>query len=177
MGICDSSNEGRVIRLTKRTMYQFNDNKLKKESIPENSKSFKEFKIKEINCGNFYNINNNYNYSISNNTNEEKDETIKGLKLMNQPMQNLYEKNITNNEIYQKLLLYFNSKIYKYPYNNLSQEEIILQEKEYTEYKIISPYKYIETKNFGKLFNKIYELCFLKCEPLLNNINDDFKIS
>ena len=172
MGICDSSNEGRVIRLTKRTMYQFNDNKLKKESIPENSKSFKEFKIKEINCGNFYNINNNYNYSISNNTNEEKDETIKGLKLMNQPMQNLYEKNITNNEIYQKLLLYFNSKIYKYPYNNLSQEEIILQEKEYTEYKIISPYKYIETKNYGNLFNKIYELCFLKCEPLLNNIND-----
>ena len=78
MGICNSSNEGRVIRLTKRTMYQFNDNKLKKVSIPGNSKSFKDFKIKEINCGNFYNINNNYNYSISNNTNEEKDETIEG---------------------------------------------------------------------------------------------------
>ena len=49
MGICDSFNEGRVIRLTKRNMYQFNENKLKKESISENSffisikNSFKHF--------------------------------------------------------------------------------------------------------------------------------------
>ena len=177
MGICDSFNEGRVIRLTKRNMYQFNENKLKKESISENSKGFKEFKIKEINCGNFYNINNNYNFSISNNNNEPKDEQINGLKLMNQPMQNIYEKDLTNNEIYQKLLAYFNSKIYLYPYNTFSEEQIILQEKEYTESKIISPYKFIQSKNYGNLFNKIYELCFLKCEPLLNNINDNDKKS
>ena len=177
MGICDSTNEGRVIRLTKRTMYQFNDNKLKKQSIPENSKSFKEFKIKEINCGNFYNINNNYNYSISNNNNEPTDESINGLKLMNQPIQNIYEKNITNNEIYQKLLTYFNSKISEYHFNNLSQQQIILLEKEFTENKVINPYKFIENKNYGNLFNKIYALCFLKCEPLLNNINDNDKKS
>ena len=64
MGICQATNEGRIIRLTKKTMYQFNENKAKIISIPENSKDFKQFKIKEIKCGNFYNINNNYNIFI-----------------------------------------------------------------------------------------------------------------
>ena len=87
----------------------------------------------------------------------------------------LKEKKI-NEKIYQKLIFHFNSKINQYPFNNLSQNQILLLENEYTEYKIISPYKFIENKYFGKLFNKIYEFCFLKCEPLLNNINDDKKI-
>ena len=94
---------------------------------------------------------------------------------MNQPIEYLFQEKKENEEIYQKLISYFNSKVNLFPYNKMSQEQILLYENEYTEYKIISPYKYIETKNFGKLFNKIYELCFLKCEPLLNNINDDKK--
>ena len=74
------------------------------------------------------------------------------------------------------MLTYFNSKVNIFPYNNISQNQVLLYENEYTENKIVSPYKFIESKNYGKLFNKIYELCFLKCEPLLNNINDDKKI-
>ena len=177
MGICQASNEGRIIRLTKKTIYQFNENKAKIKSIPENSKDFKQFKIKEIKCGNFYNINNNYNYSISNNNDKDKsDEEINDLKLVNQPMQNLFKEKKLNEDIYQKLLTYFNSKVNIFPYNNISQNQVLLYENEYTENKIVSPYKFIESKNYGKLFNKIYELCFLKCEPLLNNINDDKKI-
>ena len=176
MGICNSSNEGRIIRLTKKTIYQFNDNEKnpKKNQNPVTSKSFKDFKIKEIKCGNFYNINNNYNYSISNTNNKEQnDEPITGLKLINQPMINLQKE--INNDIYEKLISYFNSKINQFPYNSLSESQISILEKEYTGNKIISPYKFIENKNYGKIFNKIYELCFLKCEPLLNNINDNDK--
>ena len=173
MGICDSSNEGRIIRLTKKSKYQFNDNKPKKKLDSNTSKSFQQFKIKEINCENFYNINNNYNYSISNNNDKEQNnESINGLKLMNQPIQNLTEEKIANNDTYQKLLSYFKSKVNQYPYNSLSEKEILILENEYIENKMISPYKFIENQNYGKLFNKIYELCFLKCEPLLNNINN-----
>ena len=175
MGICNASNEGRLIRLTNKNMSQLKGNKERKEII-NMTKNFNKFKINEIKCDNFYNINNNYNYSISNNENkEENEEAIKGIKLMNQPIEYLFQEKKVNEEIYQKLISYFNSKVNLFPYNKMSQEQILLYENEYTEYKIISPYKYIETKNFGKLSNKIYELCFLKCEPLLNNINDDKK--
>ena len=74
MGICQSNNERRVIRLTKKTTYQLNENKSKKYNNTEALNNFKEFKIKEIKCGNFYNINNNYNYSISNIDNREQNE-------------------------------------------------------------------------------------------------------
>jgi len=178
MGICYSSNVGPDFRLTKRTMEQLKNKRLqKKESILGKYRGSKELKKIGTNYEDFYDINNNDNYSISNNNNEPKDESIDGLKFMNQPILYIYEKDIANNETYQKLLSYFNSKIYLYPYNNLSQEQIILEVKEYIENKIISPYKFIESKNYGNLFNKIYELCFLKCEPFLNNINDDDKKS
>ena len=91
---------------------------------------------------------------------------------MNQPIENLMEEKKVNNDIYQKLLSFFKSKVNQYPYNTLSEKEIIILENEYIENKMISPYKFIENQNYGKLFNKIYELCFLKCEPLLNNINN-----
>ena len=176
MGICQATNEGRIIRLTKQTINEFNDYKTKKKSTLVNSKNFKEFKVKEMKYGNFYNINNNYNYSISNSDKtEEIDETINGLQLINQPMQNMFKEKNINEEIYQKLLSYFNLKINLFPYNNIPQNQISLNENEYLEHKMISPYKYIENKNYGKIFTKIYEICFLKCEPLLNNINDDKK--
>ena len=176
MGICQSNNERRVIRLTKKTTYQLNENKSKKYNNTEALNNFKEFKIKEIKCGNFYNINNNYNYSISNIDNrEQNEEPTNDLKLINQPLSNLYKEKEINEKIYKKLMSYFKSTISLYPYNNLSQNEILLHENEYTEDKIISPYKYIDSKKFGKLFTKIYELVFLKCEPLLNNLNYDNK--
>lgn len=176
MGICYESKDGRIIRLTKQTLNKFKENKEKKVTNPKISKNFEEFKFNEIKCSNFYNINSNYNFSISNNDSKDKyEEPIDELKLMNQPIQYLYKEKSINEDIYQKLLTIFNSTINQYPYNNLSQNQIVLLENEYTEYRIVSPYKFIESKEEGKIFNKIYEICFLKCEPLLNNINDDDK--
>jgi len=205
MGVCYSQNDHiiRQRRLTKKTVYKYSENKILNNTTDEkNTKKYDDFKIS---CDNFYNINNNFNYSIidnssknnqnqnnNNNNNNNNDESIVGLNLMNQPIENLtkdnqnnninininspdYDNQISKNEKYQKLLSYFNVYINQFPYNSLSQNQIISYEIEYTSSKLITPYKFIETKNNSLLFNKIYELCFLKCEPLLNNINDDKK--
>ena len=206
MGVCYSENDNKIRqrRLTKKTVYKYSENKILNNSTNEKkSKNFDDFKIKEINCDNFYNINNNFNYSIidnssinnnknknnNNNTNNNNnDESIVGLNLMNQPIENLTKDNnnnkifslsneneINTNDKYQKLLSYFRVNIEQFPYNFLSQNQISSYEYEYTSSKLITPYKFIETKNYSILFNKIYELCYLKCEPLLNNLNDDKK--
>ena len=204
MGVCYSQNDHiiRQRRLTKKTVYKYSENKILNNTTDEKAtKKYDDFKIS---CDNFYNINNNFNYSIidnssknnqnqnNNNNNNNNDESIVGLNLMNQPIENLtkdnpnnninininspdYDNQISKNEKYQKLLSYFNVYINQFPYNSLSQNQIISYEIEYTSSKLITPYKFIETKNNSLLFNKIYELCFLKCEPLLNNINDDKK--
>lgn len=204
MGVCYSQNDHiiRQRRLTKKTVYKYSENKILNNTTDEKAtKKYDDFKIS---CDNFYNINNNFNYSIidnssknnqnqnNNNNNNNNDESIVGLNLINQPIESLtknnqnnninininspdYDNQISKNEKYQKLLSYFNVYINQFPYNSLSQNQIISYEIEYTSSKLITPYKFIETKNNSLLFNKIYELCFLKCEPLLNNINDDKK--
>jgi hypothetical protein len=193
MGVCYSDDRKiRQSRLTNKTAYKYSENKILDNSENEkNAKKFEQFKIKEINCDTFYNINNNFNYSIIDNRNSAKnDESIQGLNLMNQPIENLTKENtcrnmnyldsinakeIINNDKYQKLLSYFKANMPHFPYNNLSKNQIDAFIKEYKSSKMESPYKYIESKNYNTLFNKIYELCFLKCEPLLNNINDNKK--
>ena len=201
MGVCYSESDYKIrqSRLTNKTAYKFSENKVLNNSVSnKKSKRFEEFKIKEINCDNFYNINNNFNYSVIDNSSSNKnnkynlndDESIGGLNLMNQPIENLTKENanksinilssintkeIIHNEKYQKILSYFNVNIQQFPYNSLSLNQITTYEKEYIASKMDSPYKFIETKKYNKIFNKIYELCFLKCEPLLNNINDNKK--
>ena len=186
MGVCNSENDHviRQRRLTKKNVYKYSENQILNNTAHEkNSKKFDEFKIKEINCDNFYNINNNFNYSVienpPNNNKNIKDESIDGINLMNQPIENL-TKGINNNETinndkYQKLLTYYNTSIEQFPYKRLSPYQITAYENEYISSKLNTPYKFIEKKNYSSCFNKIYELCFLKCEPLLNNINDDKK--
>ena len=188
MGVCQNDNDHiiRQRRLTKKTKYKYNENQilLNNSVNDKNSKKFEKFKINEINCDNFYSINNNFNYSIIDNNipNENKsknEDSIDGIKLMNQPIENLKKENndeqneFIYNDKYQQLLSYFNVSIEQFPYNRISPSKIIAYENEYTSSKMISPYKFIEKKNYSLLFSKIYELCFLKCEPLLNNINDD----
>ena len=186
MGVCQNENDHiiRQRRLTKRTMYKYSENQILNNTATEkNSKKFDEFKINEINCDNFYNINNNFNYSViensPNNNKNKVDESIDGLNLLNQPIENLTksikDNEITNNDKYQKLLTYYKVSIEQFPYKRLSPYQIITYENEYISSKMKTPYKFIEKKNYNKLFSKIYELCFLKCEPLLNNINDDKK--
>ena len=197
MGVCYSQNDHiiRQRRLTKKTVYKYSENKILNNTIDDkNTKKYNNFKIS---CDNFYNINNNFNYSIvdnssnnNQNNNNNNDESIIGLNLLNQPIESLTKNNpnnnininyspddeqISKNEKYQKLIGYFKVNINQFPYNYLSQNQIISYEIEYTSSKLITPYKFIENKNYSLLFNKIYELCFLKCEPLLNNINDDKK--
>ena len=191
MGVCQNDNDHiiRQRRLTKKTKYKYNENQilLNNSVNDKNSKKFEKFKINEINCDNFYSINNNFNYSIidSNNPNENNsrnEDSIDGVKLMNQPIENLKKENNNNqqnefiyNDKYQQLLSHFNVSIEQFPYKRLSPYQIKAYENEYTSSKMISPYKFIEKKNYSLLFSKIYELCFLKCEPLLNNLNDDKK--
>ena len=47
MGICNASNEGRLIRLTNKNMSQLKGNKERKEII-NMTKNFNKFKINEI---------------------------------------------------------------------------------------------------------------------------------
>ena len=191
MGVCQNDNDHiiRQRRLTKKTKYKYNENQilLNNSVNDKNSKKFEKFKINEINCDNFYSINNNFNYSMINNNapneyNNKNEDSIDGIKLMNQPIENLKNEKNNNeqnefiyNDKYQQLLSYFNISIAQFPYNRLSPYQIIAYENEYTSSKMISPYKFIEKKNYSLLFSKIYELCFLKCEPLLNNLNYDKK--
>ena len=191
MGVCQNDNDHiiRQRRLTKKTKYKYNENQilLSNSVNDKNSKKFEKFKINEINCDNFYSINNNFNYSMINNNapneyNNKNEDSIDGIKLMNQPIENLKNEKNNNeqnefiyNDKYQQLLSYFNTSIAQFPYNRLSPYQIIAYENEYTSSKMISPYKFIEKKNYSLLFSKIYELCFLKCEPLLNNLNYDKK--
>lgn len=191
MGVCHNDNDHiiRQRRLTKKTKYKYNENHiLLNNSINEkNSKKFEKFKINEINCDNFYSINNNFNYSIIDNNipienNNKNEDSMDDIKLMNQPIENLKKENSNKqnefiyNDKYQKLLSYFTMSIEQFPYNRLSPYQIIAYENEYTSSKMISPYKFIEKKNYSLLFSKIYELCFFKCEPLLNNLNGDKKV-
>ena len=185
MGVCNSENDViRQRRLTKKNMYKYSENQILNNTAHEkNSKKFDKFKINEINCDNFYNINNNFNYSVienpPNNNKNINDQSIDGLNLMNQPIENLTKginnNDTMNNEQYQKLLTYCNTSIEQFPYKRLSPYQITSYENEYISSKFKTPYKFIEQKNYSSCFNKIYELCFLKCEPLLNNINDDKK--
>lgn len=199
MGVCYSQNDHiiRQRRLTNKSVYKYSENKILNNTTDDkNTKKYDDFKIS---CDNFYNINNNFNYSIVDNSsknnqnkNDNNDESINDLNLLNKPIESLtknnpnnnidinysspnYDKQIIKNEKYQKLIGYFNANINQFPYNSLSQNQIISYETEYISSKLITPYKFIETKNYSLLFNKMYELCFLKCEPILNNINDDKK--
>ena len=188
MGVCQTDDRRiNQRRLNPSTIYQINNNKksLNKTLKGKNSTKFEKLKMNEINCSNFININNNFNYSLVDaaSNNNKNDESIEDLNLMNQPIENLpkgKENKSLNNEIidnknYQTLLSYFNVAIEQFPYNRLSPYQIMSYENEYISSKVIPPYKFIESKKYTLAFNKIYELCFLKCEPLLNNISDDKK--
>ena len=91
MGVCYSQNDHiiRQRRLTKKTVYKYSENKILNNTTDENStKKYDNFKIS---CDNFYNINNNFNYSIVDNSsknnqnkNNNNDESITDLNLLNQ---------------------------------------------------------------------------------------------
>ena len=78
------------------------------------------------------------------------------------------------NDGFDHIRVQYRTIIQNYPFINFGeyqQEEI---ENEYVSSNF-SPYRFIETKNYPNLFPKLYEICFLKCEPIVANITDDKK--
>ena len=84
---------------------------------------------------------------------------------------------IRTKDQFDNLRSHFKIQIKSTPFGNFSPLQEEQFEAEFVSSKFLSPYKYIETKNYPEIFTKLYEICFLKCEPLLGNITDDKKES
>ena len=100
------------------------------------------------------------NYQIENNNN------------LKQKKKRIVQQNY--NDGFDHIRVQYRTIIQNYPFINFGeyqQEEI---ENEYVSSNF-SPYRFIETKNYSNLFTKLYEICFLKCEPIVANITDDKK--
>lgn len=78
---------------------------------------------------------------------------------------------------FENLRTYYKIQIKSTPFGNFSPLQEEQFEAEFVSSKLLSPYKYIETKNYPDLFTKLYEICYLKCEPILGNITEDKKES
>ena len=104
------------------------------------------------------NINNNKNINNTNNIKVKKKRVVQ---------QNY-------NDGFDYLRVQFRNIIQNYPFINFGEHQQEEIENEYVSSNY-SPYRFIESKNFQNLFKKLYEVCFLKCEPILANITDDKK--
>lgn len=78
------------------------------------------------------------------------------------------------NDGFDYIRVKFRTIIINYPFINFGENQQEEIENEYVSSNF-SPYRFIETKNYPNLFSKLYEICFLKCEPILANITDDTK--
>ena len=78
------------------------------------------------------------------------------------------------NDGFDYIRVKFRTIIINYPFINFGENQQEEIENEYVSSNF-SPYRFIETKNYPNLFPKLYEICFLKCEPILANITDDTK--
>ena len=100
------------------------------------------------------------NYQIENNNN------------LKQKKKRVIQQNY--NDGFDHIRVQFRTIIQNYPFINFGENQQEEIENEYVSSNF-SPYRFIETKNYSNLFTKLYEICFLKCEPILANITDDKK--
>lgn len=203
MGVCYANDN--VVRqriMPKNMAYKYSENKILQKNKNENIASNKKYEpalVQKQDNININKINDNFNYSVeksinegmnlSNNgyaqiketNNKNSDDPLSGLNLMNNPFDPVgiinKNKNSKSQTDYEKLNEDYKRCIQLYPYSNLNPIQVNQYENEYTSIKLISPYKFIENKKYSNLFSKIFQLCFLKCEPYLNNIFDDKKTS
>lgn len=84
---------------------------------------------------------------------------------------------IRKKDQFENLRNHFKIQIKSTPFGNFSPLQEEQFEAEFVSSKFLSPYKYIETKNYPEIFTNLYEICYLKCEPILGNITDDKKES
>ena len=100
------------------------------------------------------------NYQIENNNN------------LKQKKKRIVQQNY--NDGFDHIRVQYRTIIQNYPFINFGENQQEEIENEYVSSNF-SPYRFIETKNYSNLFTKLYEICFLKCEPILANITDDKK--
>jgi hypothetical protein len=118
--------------------------------------------------------------SINNNKNNKQNNNNNNIKNIENDIKNNIENN--NNNI-NKLRLKFNLFLEKNPFFNYeiqTQKNLI---NEFISKNFLSPFEFIKNKNlininnnnYNNLFLLLFEICFLKCEPILANITDDKK--
>lgn len=172
MGICFESNNKSQHRISKRSKRFNNENDLGKSlsnNIGNNNNNSKNqsLQLEQIKDG-----------KIIIKSGEINDE-MGQLNLLNKPLENLsnsvnsvFSIDSKKTNTYDNLIIIYKKNIGLFPFNNLSLQDIDQYIKDYTSSNMEAPYKFIESKNHSLLFTKISNICFLKCEPLLNNIND-----
>lgn len=77
-------------------------------------------------------------------------------------------------QLHQHLLIQISSS----PFNSLSPSQQEQLDANYISSKFSSPYKFIENNSsYPELFKLLYQVCYLKCEPILGNITEEKKES
>ena len=118
--------------------------------------------------------------SINNNKNNKQNNNNNNIKNIENDIKNNIENNNNNNNI-NKLRLKFNLFLEKNPFFNYeiqTQKNLI---NEFISKNFLSPFEFIKNKNlininnnnYNNLFLLLFEICFLKCEPILTNIFKD----
>ena len=173
MGICFSEKENssrqRIMKSNK--TYLYSDNKVLKTDTNNNNSNMKLHQPNEEDIE-FQKENDYHNDGINN------------LNLLNKPLEYLtnsinldFNKDTKKNSSYDILISKFKRNIKNFPFADLSSKEIEQYLKDYMSSKMEAPYKFIRKMGGTKLFVKTSEICFLKCEPLLNNINENKNIT
>ena len=72
-----------------------------------------------------------------------------------------------------RLRAFMNYQVKAYPFSSLSEVEQAELENEYINGNFSDPYSFLREKNLDKKFVDLYEICYLKCKPLIENIIED----
>ena len=85
-----------------------------------------------------------------------------------------FKRNTKLEQLSQHLTEIINSS----PFNVLSPSQQEQFDSNYTSSKFSCPYKFIENENtYTEIFKLLYQVCYLKCEPILGNITEEKKES
>ena len=85
---------------------------------------------------------------------------------------------IKKNTKLEQLSQHLSEIINSSPFNALSPSQQEQFDSNYTSSKFNSPYKFIEKENiYPEIFKLLYQVCYLKCEPILVNITEEKKES
>ena len=130
-----------------------------------NSKRNHYYNKNNINIQNI-NINNQNNKNI----NENNNYYINNSNLNN--IVPIHQEN--SSDCYNDLRVHFTSNKKKFPFLNFTQNLFDNYENDYLSTNL-SPYKYINNKNYDIIFTKLYEITYLKCEAIMGNLSQNIK--